>query len=213
MSQDNLILYHVSPSRSSTVHWMLEEVGQPYTLKVLDRKKSENRSVEYLKLNPSGKVPTLVHNGVAFSETSAICCYLADAFPQAKLNIPIGHPLRGVYLQWLFYGPSCLEPAILDQKFPRAEIKNIDPEVVKGSMGWGNLETVLSILTQAVSKTPYLLGEQFTAADMIIGGGIGWAMFIKAFPEIPEFKNYVDRLHSRPAFQKARKKDMELAQK
>lgn len=210
MASNDLVLYHVAPSRSSQAHWMLEEIGQPFTLKVLNRKQGENRTAEYLSLNPAGKVPTLVHNGVAISETSAICCYLADAFPAAGLSIPVGHKLRGVYLQWLFYGPSCLEPAIIDQKFPRAPIVGVEPAVVRGSLGWGDFETVMSVLTQAVSKTPYLLGDQFTAADLIIGGGLRWGMFVKALPETKEFKNYVERVTNRPAWQRAHKKDMEL---
>lgn len=205
MTSNELVLYHVIPSRSSQVHWMLEEIGQPYRLVVLDRKKGENRTPEYLALNPAGKVPTLVHNGVAISETSAICCYLADLFPEAGLNIPIGHKLRGVYLKWLFYGPSCLEPAIIDRKFPRAPIVGTDPAAIRGALGWGDFETVMSILTRAVSTTPFLLGEQFTAADLIIGGGIRWGMFVKALPETREFKAYVERVTSRPAWLRANK--------
>lgn len=213
MSKESLVLYHVVPSRSMSIHWMLEEIGEPYTLRVLDRKKGENRTPEYLALNPAGKVPTLVHNGVAISEGAAICCYLADEFPKAKLNVPIGHPLRGVYLKWLFYGPSCLEPAIIDRRFPRAEIKDIDPELVRGSIGWGNYETVLSILKSAVSNATYIMGEQFTAADIVIGGGIRWGMFTKLLPELPEFKTYVDRINLRPAYIRSSTKDRELMAK
>lgn len=212
MSAENLVLYHVAPTRSSRVHWMLEELAQPYTLKVLDRKKGENQTPEYLKLNPAGKVPTLVHNGVAITEASAICCYLADAFPEAGLNIPLNNKLRGIYLQWLFYGPSCIEPVIIDQRFPRAEIKDVAPEMVRGMLGWGNLETVLKVLTLSLTNKEYIVGDKFTAADVIIGGGIRWGMFTKVFPEIPEFKSYIERLSARPAYQRANQKDRELSQ-
>src|SRR5215216_3156062 len=114
-----LTLYHIAPSRSSIVHWMLEEVGQPYEIHLLSMKRGDNRAPDYLAVNPMGKVPALRHGDVVITEAAAICAYLADEFPQAKLAIPVGTPRRGVYLKWLFFGPSCLEPAIMDRSFPR----------------------------------------------------------------------------------------------
>ena len=87
----DLTLYHAAPSRSSTTHWMLEELGQPYDIKLISFKKGENRELDYLAINPMGKVPALAHKGVVITEVSAICTYLADEFPQAKLNIPVAH--------------------------------------------------------------------------------------------------------------------------
>src|SRR5665213_1528669 len=103
----DLTLYHISPSRSSIVLWMLEEVGEPYEVVLLDGKNEENRKAAYLAVNPMGKVPALRHNGVVTTEVAAICCYLADRFPKAKLAVPIDDPKRGPYLKWLFFGPSC----------------------------------------------------------------------------------------------------------
>src|SRR3954447_11372758 len=108
---DDLTLYHISPSRSSIALWMLEETGQPYDVHLLNMKAGENRQDAYLKVNPMGKVPSLRHRDVVITECAAICCYLADEFPQAKLNVPIGDRRRGPYLKWLFFGPSCFEPA------------------------------------------------------------------------------------------------------
>src|SRR5688500_10362933 len=97
--KNSLILYHGVPSRSMITRWMLEEIGVPYELKVLNLKSGEHRREPYLSINPMGKVPAIVHNGVAITENAAICCYLADAFPEANLNFPIGHPDRGPYLK------------------------------------------------------------------------------------------------------------------
>ena len=97
-----LTLCHIAPSRSSVVHWMLEEVGEPYDLHVLNMRAGENRQPEYLAINPMGKVPALRHGDAIVTEVAAICCYLADAFPQARLNIPIGDPRRGPYLKLIF---------------------------------------------------------------------------------------------------------------
>src|SRR2546423_11575660 len=109
-----LTLYHAAPSRSSIVHWMLEEVGEPYDIHLVSFKKGENLKPEYLAINPMGKVPALAHGDTVITEVSAICAYLADEFPQAKLNVPVGTPRRGIYLKWLFFVPTCLEPAITE---------------------------------------------------------------------------------------------------
>src|SRR3954451_16046284 len=125
-----LMLYHASPSRSSVVLWMLEELGEPYDIHLLSLQKGENRASDYLAINPMGKVPALQHGDAIITELAAICTYLADAFPQAKLNVPIGDPRRGPYLKWLFFGPSCIEPAMTDRAFPRKE------EARAGAVGW-----------------------------------------------------------------------------
>src|SRR5438477_1716348 len=102
-----LTLYHAAPSRSSIARWMLEEVGEPYDVQLLSLSKGDTRASDYLAVNPMGKVPALKHGDVVITEAAAICTYLADAFPRAGLNVPVGNPQRGVYLKWLFFGPSC----------------------------------------------------------------------------------------------------------
>src|SRR4249920_1038345 len=97
-----LTLYHAAPSRSSVVHWMLEELGEPYDTRILNLKVGDHRKPEYLAINPMGKVPAVKHGDTVITEVSAICTYLADEFPKAKLNVPIGTPARGTYLKWLF---------------------------------------------------------------------------------------------------------------
>ncbi len=200
-----LTLYHAIPSRSSIARWMLEEVGEPYTIKPIDLTKGENREAAYLAVNPMGKVPTLEHDGVIVTEAAAICAHLADAFPQAKLNVPVGDPRRGPYLKWLFFGPSCVEPAITDRAFPRKE------EARRGMLGYGDYDTVLDVLAKAVARGPYILGEQFTAADVVIGSGLRWGMMFKLVPERPEFVAYGARLAERPALQRALEKDQKEA--
>jgi glutathione S-transferase len=199
-----LTLYHASPSRSSIVHWMLEELGEPYKLEVLNLKAGDQRKPAYLAINPMGKVPTLKDGDVVVSEVAAICCYLADTYPKAKLAPPIGDRRRGDYLKWLFYGPSCLEPAMIDKALNR-------PPAPRSTAGWADYDTVIEVLRSAVGAREYLLGEQFTAADIVIGSGLRWGMLFKMFPELPEFVTYVDRLKARPAMQRQLAKDEELA--
>lgn len=196
-----LTLYHAIPSRSSIARWMLEEVGEPYGIKLLDLQKGENRAPAYLAVNPMGKVPALDHDGTIVTEAAAICTYLADVFPQKKLNVPVGDRRRGLYLKWLFFGPSCVEPAVTDRAFPRKE------EARRGMLGYGDYDTVMDVLAMAVARGPYILGEQFTAADVVIGSGLRWGMMFKLIPERPEFTAYAGRLAERPAIKRAQEKD------
>jgi len=200
-----ITLYHASPSRSSIVLWMLEEIGQPYDIKQVTLSKGENMKPEYLAINPMGKVPALKHGDTAITEVAAICTYLADEFPDKKLNVPVGTPRRGEYLKWLFFGPSVIEPAMTDRAFPRKE----DPRAA--ALGWRDFDTVLDIVSKAVSKGPYLMGEQFTAADIVIGSGLRYGMMFKLIPERKEFQDYIGRFAARPAAQRAQEKDKELS--
>src|SRR5262252_6187273 len=200
-----LTLFHAAPSRSSIVHWMLEEVGEPYDIHLVSFKKGENLKPEYLAVNAMGKVPALRHGDTVITENGAICAYLADEFPRAKLNVPVGNPLRGVYLKWMFFGPSCIEPAMMDKAFPRKE------EARRQALGYGDFDTVMDVVTKAVAKGPHILGKQFTAADVVIGSGLRFGMMFKLLPERPEFTAYVARLAQRPALKRADEKDKELA--
>ncbi len=203
----DLTLYHASPSRSSVVLWMLEELGQPYDIKLLSLKQGDNLKPDYLAINPMGKVPALRHDDTVITEVAAICTYLADEFPQASLNVPIGTPRRGVYLKWLFFGPGCLEPAVIDRAAPRKE------EARRAMLGYGDFDTTMNVLAKAVEKGPWLMGEQFTAADVVIGANIRWGMIFKLIPERKEFADYAARIAARPAAQRAEAKDKELAAK
>ena len=201
-----LTLYHAAPSRSSIVRWMLEELGEPYDLHVLSLMKGEQHQPTYLAVNPMGKVPALRHGEVIVTEAAAICTYLADEFPRAKLNVPVGDPRRGVYLKWLFFGPSCVEPAITEGAYPRKE------PPPRASLGFGDFDTVVDVLAKAAgAANPYLMGAQFTAADVVIGSGLRWGMMFKLLPERPDFKAYVGRLNERPALKRATEEDAKLA--
>jgi glutathione S-transferase len=200
-----LMLYHAAPSRSSIVHWMLEELGEPYDIHLVSFKKGETRAPEYLAINPMGKVPALRHGDVVITEGAAICAYLADEFPRAKLNIPVGSPARGVYLKWLFFGPSCVEPAIMERAYPRKEA------APRAALGFGDYDSVVDVLAKAAAAArPYLMGDRFTAADVVVGSGLRWGMMFKLLPERPEFVTYVGRLNERPALKRATEKDAEL---
>ena len=141
----------------------------------------------------------------ASSEAAAICTYLADEFPRAGLNVPVGDPRRGTYLKWLFFGPSCIEPAIMDHAYPRKEA------APRPALGYGDYDTMVDVVAKAVAKGPYILGDKFTAADVVIGSGLRWGTLFKLLPERSEFTAYLERLSKRPALQRAEAKDKELA--
>jgi len=201
----NLILYHIAPSRSSVALWMLEEIGEPYDIHLLSMKKGTNREPAYLAVNPMGKVPALRHGDAIITEVAAVCCYLADAFPQAGLNIPVGRPQRGPYLKWLFFSPGALEPAIMDRGFPRAA------EAPRAALGYGDFDTTMDVVARAVTLGPFLMGEKFTAADVVVGSTLRWGTMFKLIPERKEFTDYIARFADRPAAKRATAKDEELA--
>src|SRR5260370_16165229 len=200
-----LTLDQAGPSRWSVVRWMLEEIGEPYDIHFMSLSKGDNRAPDYLAINPMGKVPALRQGDVVITEAAAICAYLADEFPRAKLNVPVGDARRGPYLKWLFFGPSCIEPAMMDRAFPRKE------EARRAALGYGDFDTVMDVVAKAVVKGPFILGEQFTAADVVIGSGLRFGMMFKLLPERPEFTAYVGRLAQRPALQRVDEKDKDLA--
>ncbi len=201
-----LRLHHAAPSRSSTVLWMLEELGEPYELNVLDLKKAEQRARAHLAVNPMGKVPALEHDGVLITEVGAICMYLADAYPKANLAPAIGDPLRGPYLRWMFFQGNCLEPALIDKALKR--------EPGPASMlPYGDLDTTVETVAKAVAKGPWFLGDRFTALDVYFGSAIRWTTQFGLLPVRPEFTSYIERLGQRPALIRAIAKDAEIAAK
>jgi glutathione S-transferase len=200
-----LTLYHAPRSRSSVALWMLEEIGQPFGIHLLNLKKGDNREHPYLDVNPMGKVPALKHGDAIITEVAAICCYLADAFPEAELNIPIGDPRRGPYLKWLFFAPGVVEPAIFDRAFPRAG------EAPRAALPFGDFDTAMNVLAKAVTPGPFLMGERFTAADVVIGSQLRWATIFKLIPERKEFTDYMACFADRPAAKRAQAKDEQLA--
>lgn len=199
---DEILLYHNPRSRAAMAHWMLEEVGAPYRIHHIDFERGDNRTPEFLAVNPMGKIPAIVHRGVVVTETAAIIAYLADAFPEAGLAPDTADPARGTYLRWLVFGASCFEPALLDRMLKR-------PETPKGMTGYGSYEDTVGALEQALTPGPYLLGERFSAADVYIGAELGWAMQLGA-PSLkgnPVFDAYVARVTERDAYRRANQPD------
>ena len=201
---DELIFYTNPMSRGRIVRWMLEEVGQSYRTELLEYG-TTMKAPEYLAINPMGKVPALRHGATVVTECAAICCYLADAFPDAGLAPPPGDRLRGPYYRWLFFAAGPVEAATSNQALG-FEV----PAERKAMVGFGSLADVLSTLEAAVSGRDYLVGERFTAADVYLGSHIGWGMSFGALEKRPAFERYFERISSRPAAIRAREIDEAL---
>lgn len=196
-----ITLYTNPQSRGRVVRWMLEEVGQPYDVKVMTFG-GDIKSPEYLKLNPMGKVPTLTHNGTVITEVVAICTHLADQFPDAGLAPPIDSPERGSYYRWLFFIAGPLELATSALAFGW-EIDDKAAEI----LGCGHVRDTLSAIEQTLAGQPYLCGEHFTAADLVMASYLGWHMMTKVFEPTPVFTQYVERCEAREAAKRANRLD------
>ena len=197
-----LTLDHAVPSRSMTVHWMLQELGEPFELRMVSIPNEEQKTANFRAINPMARVPVLTHDHVVVTETSAICAYLAAAFPDARLGIPAGDPDHGAYLRWLFFAQGTAEPAILWKALGKlTQSAPIQP--------FADVDTVAETLRAHLANHEYMAGDRFTAADVIIGATIMWGtQLMPVLPESDEFKEYWGRLEARPARQRAHQADM-----
>jgi glutathione S-transferase len=196
-------LHHSPNTRSTGALILLEELGAPYDLHVMNMKAGENRAPAYLAINPLGKVPAVTHGDALVTEQVAVFLYLADLFPAAGLAPPIGDPLRGPYLRWMAFYGSSFEPALIDRSQKHAPPPSLAP--------YGDYDTMLATLVGQLEKGTYLLGERFSAVDVLWGTALRWTTMFGLVPELPVIAAYIERVGSRPAVARARAKDAELA--
>ncbi|WGS21563.1 MULTISPECIES: glutathione S-transferase family protein [unclassified Bradyrhizobium] len=201
---DRITLYYSPQTRATGARVLLEELGAPYDLHVLNMKAGEQRQSAYLAVNPLGKVPAIRHGGALVTEQVAIFIYLADLFPQAGLTPALNDPRRGPYLRWIAYYGSSFEPALID-KFMKRE-----PAPVSQSP-YADYDTMLGALESQLAKGPYLFGEEITAADILWGIAFSWTMMFGLVPQKDVFVRYAERITARPAFQLISKADHEMA--
>jgi len=190
-------LYWAPRTRSLRALWVLEEAGAPYERVRLDLSAGEQRSAEFRAINPMAKVPALTDGPLSVAESGAICAYVAESHPEAGLAPPLGDPARGRYLQWLFFSPGCIEPALL--------VKSANASVRPEAAGFGDFDRVFDAVEAAVQPGSWLLGEKFSAADVMIGLDLHFGIDIfKLVPSRPALRAYVDRCLARPALQRAK---------
>ncbi|WP_271408875.1 glutathione S-transferase family protein [Pseudomonas sp. Q1-7] len=199
-----ITLYHCPYTRSTGALTLLEELGADYRLHVMNMQLGEQRKPEFLAINPMGKVPTILHGKSVVTEQVSVYLYLADLYPEAGLAPPLGDPLRGPYLRWMVFYGSCFEPAVVDR------VQKREP-VPEQRSPYGDFDSVMNTLVGQLKNGPWLLGEQFTAADVLWGSALNWTTQFGLIPEVPSIKAYIARFIERPAYQRALAKDAELA--
>jgi glutathione S-transferase len=191
-----VVLHHHPQTRAANVVWLLEEVGCEYTLEHVELKSGAHKTEAFKALNTMGKIPTLVDGEVVVAEVAAIGMYLADKYAPGRLAPALDAPERAAYLRWICYGPSVIEPGCM--------AKAANWEFKAGQAGWGNYDEMLETIDFAVGEGPFLLGKQFTMADMLFGGTVGWMMQFGMLPKRPAWEAYIARLEERPARKKSR---------
>jgi glutathione S-transferase len=192
-----ITLYHSPGSRAFIAYWMLEELGVPFRVETVDIRRGEQKAPAFLKINPSGKVPALTDGRVVVSETAAICLYLADRYGYGGLAPKLEAPARGPYLQWIVYAAAVLEPARV--------LAGAEAPTAPGALGpgWQPLPQVLDVLQATLKDRSYLLGDRFSAADVMLGATLSMSLRAREIPELPVLVDYNERLARRPAYNRA----------
>jgi len=190
-------LFWAPQTRAQRGIWMLEEAGIEYVLERIDISKPE-RSDEFLAASPMGKVPAIVDDEVRMAESAAICIYVADRYSPGTLAPAIDDSRRGKFLYWTMYTAAVVEPA-MSEKFNKVESN-------RHRSGWGDFDLMIETWDQGLDHNEWILGDQFTAADVMLGSS---AIFLRMFEMLPETRNlsaYADRCVARPAYKRATEK-------
>ncbi len=199
-----LVFFHNPHSRANMTHALLEELGAAYEPCVIDFRHHEQLSPDYLAINPMGKVPAIRHDGVVVTETVAIFIYLADLYREAGLAPAPDDPDRGTYLRWLVFYAACFEPALGDRAMQREPAP-------RAQSPYADFDTTLNAITQALQPGPWLLGDRFSAADVLWGNALRFATTFKLVEATPQIAAYIERVMARPAEQRALKASESLA--
>jgi len=197
-------LYYCRGKASLTPHMLLEELNVPYALVPVDVNNNQHKSPAYLTLNPAGKIPLLIDNGVVISETAAICLYLIDKHPEKNLAPTVGTVERAEFYKWLIYLTNTLQTELMIYFRPQ-KYSLIDDVNIKHN-AYRNIAAMLDIIENALvanhakNKGPYLLGEECSAVDLFILMLARWTRdFASPARARLRFSEYLQRVSSRPA--------------
>ena len=197
------IKFYTNPmSRGQTVRWMLEEVGQTYDTEILDYG-TTMKAEPYLAVNPMGKVPAIAHKGKVVTEVAAICCYLADAFPEAGLAPDPKD--RADYYRWIFFTSGPIEAAFSNKA------AGFEPTPERQPMfGYGNYDLAIGTLEKALAGKAYIASDRFTAADLFVGANVNFMLQFNLLEPRPVFTDYAARMTDRDAYRRAKEIDGKL---
>ena len=193
-------LFWAPQTRSSRAVWMLEEAGVEYELEHIDiRDGGRQDNVDFRAASPMRKVPALKDHNVQMAESAAICLYIADRYCSGILAPTIDDPDRGRFLYWLMYTPAVIEPTMSEK------LNKIQPN--RGRNGWGDFKSMINTLSDGLGGNPWILGEHFTAADVMLGSSVHFLQLFDLLGDAPALTDYVNRCRQRPAFQTAQSKE------
>lgn len=189
-------LYWCPQTRSLRLIWMMEELGQPYERVLIDiRDKEKPRPADFVTASPMGKVPALSDGKVHMSDSAAIALYLADRYALGTLSPKLDDPRRGEFLYWMFFTPGIIEPAMMEK------VAGITQN--PATYGHGSWDQMQDVLSRAVEQGPWLLGDWFTAADIMVGSSANFMKMFGLMQPDASIAAYIDRCLERPAYQTA----------
>lgn len=192
-------LFWAPQTRSSRAVWMLEEAGVEYELEHIDiRDGGRDANVDFRAASPMRKVPALIDHNVQMAESAAICLYIADRYCPGILAPAIDAPDRGRFLYWLMYTPAVVEPTMSEK------LNKIQPNRIRN--GWGDFKSMINTLSHGLGNNAWILGDQFTAADVMLGSSVHFLQLFDLLGDAPVLTDYVDRCRQRPAFKVAQSK-------
>jgi len=191
----DIVLYHAPRSRAFRMLWFLEELGRPYRIEKISLNKGDHKKPDFLALNPMGKVPVVIDQGIAIAETGAIMVHLADKYAPGELAPLFKEPKRADYLRWMFFAAGVMEPAFCEKFFKW--------DVPARRVAWGDFASMEETVTAGLSPGPWILGDQFTGADVFVGSNLHLGLISDLFPKQGVVADYVARCAARPALKRA----------
>jgi glutathione S-transferase len=195
-----ITLYHAPKSRASRFLLLLEELDAPYEVATVDIRRGDGSgALDSHNPHPHGKVPAIRDGETIVYESAAIALYLTDKFPQNDIGPQISDPKRGAYLTWLAYYAGVMEPAWMSA-FQKTDVP-------RGTAGWVKTDEVMELVNATLNKGPYILGEKFSAADVLIATTFKLFMGSPLLPRTELLEAYVNRVTSRPAYARGMAKD------
>ena len=202
-----ITLFWCPRTRASRILWLLEELNEPFDVRMIDIRNAEAKQVpDFMAASPMGKVPAIMDTAggqvVHMADSAAIGLYLADRYPAAGLAPAIDDPRRGSYLYWMTFTPGVIEPA-MSEKFNNWKVS-------RATSGWGDFGSMNEVLERGLAPGPWLLGEHFSAADVLVGSSVYFMKIFNILPDSRVLSDYADRCMARPAYQKALARDAEL---
>ncbi|HWK45981.1 MAG TPA: glutathione S-transferase family protein [Stellaceae bacterium] len=195
-----LKLFYYPGNASLAPHLILEEIGAPYELTLIDRTKAAHKSAEYLRLNPTGRIPTLIDGDLVVFETAAIALHILDKYPRSGLAPAVGTPERAIFYQWIIHLTNTLQTEFRPYFYPHEHTDEASAVAGVKAKAEARLDTMFDLIERHLEAGPYLLGATVSAADLYLLMLIRWSRGMRRpARELRNLKRLADLLLARPA--------------